>query len=164
MSSRPFLDPPRQSNLIFCLLLHLIAVGVSQGAVLRNILIPLVSVTASPPWWALHRIKLIQEYKENHNRDSHIFRQLYLLIISSPSRYYFHPCVHFCEFLSAEIDPLKLWSLRDKFADIHRSCDDETGAVLAPCCQATAFPTQQPKELQPSIPGKITVLSIPLGA
>lgn len=137
---------------------------VSQGAVLRSILIPLVSVTASPPWRALHRIKLIQEYKENHNRDSHIFRQLYLLIISSPSRYYFHPCVHFCEFLSAEIDPLKLWSLRDKFADIHRSCDDETGAVLAPCCQATAFPTQQPKELQPSIPGKITALSIPLGA
>lgn len=34
-----------QSNLIFCLLLPFIAVDVSQGAVLKNILIPLVSVT-----------------------------------------------------------------------------------------------------------------------
>lgn len=73
--------------------------------------------------------------------------------------------MHFCcEFLSAEIDPLKLVSLRDKFADIRGSREAETGAVLAPCCQATAFPTQQPKELQPCIPGKITALSIPLGA
>lgn len=45
MNSALFLDPPRQSNLIFCLLLHFIAVDVSQGAVLRNILILLVSVT-----------------------------------------------------------------------------------------------------------------------
>lgn len=80
---------------------------------------------ASPLRWALHGIKLIQEYKEKHNRDSHIFRQHYLLIISSPpSRYYFHPCMHFCcEFLSAEIDPLKFGSLRDKFADIRGSCE-----------------------------------------
>lgn len=72
--------------------------------------------------------------------------------------------MHFsCKCLPAEIDPLKLGILRDKFADICGSHEAQTGAVLVPCCQATSFPTQQPEELQRRIPGKIAALSIPLG-
>lgn len=131
-------------------IVYFVDMGVPQEVVLRNTLTPLISVTVSwPLMWALRRFNIIMlfnanmrcKYKQEHTRDSHRFRQCYLLIIASlPSWCYFHSCMHFYSgSVSAEIDLFKFGSWRAKFADIGGTQEDDSGWNC--CCIGSVLPS-----------------------